>query len=316
MDTESRLQQLHDGLPDQPFARATALRDGAPRRGIDALLRSGRLTQPVRGILVKAGTPDDVVSRAAAVCRILPDGAAVCRGTAAWLLGVDARPLGGHRAPPPLECAVPKGRTPIRRPDVSCYATDLTAADVAEVAGVACVVPSRTAIDLARWSTPGIGLGAVDAMARSGLVVPAELLELVERWRGDRFVARARRLIELCDPRAESFGESAMRLRFCDAGFPAPELQISLCDASGRERRRLDMGYRDVRHAWEYDGEAHHRGEALEAADRQRRAEIERDWGWSAVSVTKNLVWGRSMLLEYAIGEVIGMQPAIRSRRW
>jgi hypothetical protein len=247
---------------------------------------------------------------------VLPEGAALCRVTAAWLVGIDARPLGTHVDDPPLECAVPLGTTPLRRPGLRCYVTDLVDEDVREVAGIPCVTPARTAIDLARWSIPGVGLGTLDAMARAGLIDPLELPVQVDRWRGDRFVGQARRLIGLCDPRAESQGESWLRLRFHDSGFPPPELQISLLDEFGVEIRRLDLGYRKRRCAWEYDGEAYHSGRAAEVADRVRRAEIESRWGWTVVGVGKNLVLGPSMMLENAIGEIVGMQPAIRRRLW
>jgi len=161
-----------------------------------------------------------------------------------------------------------------------------------------------------------MGLGALDAMARAGLVTPEELLLVVERWRGDRFVAQARRLIGLCDPRAESYGESWLRLRLHDAGFSAPELQICLADDDGVEVRRLDLGYPRQRYGLEYDGEEHHAGLAAEARDRARRDEIERRWGWTVVGVGKNLVLGHSMALEHAVGEVLGMEPLIRRRLW
>ncbi len=215
-----------------------------------------------------------------------------------------------------LECAVPLGVTPTRRRGICCHSTDLSADDVVDIGGVACISPERTAIDLARWSMPGVGLAVLDAMARKELIWPPDLLAMTQRWHGDRFIAQARRLIALCDARAESAGESWLRLRFHDAGFPPPDLQISLTDASGVERRRLDLGYRSHRHAWEYDGEAHHRGQEAERADRGRRTEIHRRWGWTVVGVGKNLVLGPSMALELAIGEVIGMQPAIRRRTW
>lgn len=308
--------RLLDDLPDRPFLAAEAVRRGAPRWALNQLLASRLLTRPVRGVLVKSDQPDDVRLRAAAICLVLPAGAAVCRGTAAWLMGIDARPPGAHREDPLLECAVPVGITPSRRHGIRCYATDLVDSDLVEIGGVACVSTARTAIDLARWSIPGVGLGVLDAMARAELIQPADLLAMTERWQGDRFIAQARRLIALCDPRAESAGESWLRLRFHDAGFPAPDLQIPLPDGNGVERRRLDLGYRSHRHAWEYDGEEHHRGERAERADRFRRNEIHRRWGWTVVGVGKNLVLGPSMSLELAIGEVIGMQPAIRRRAW
>jgi hypothetical protein len=303
-------------LPDVPFRRDAALRSGVRHTDLDTLTGEGLLCQPIRGVLLKGSVPDDLRSRAAAARLVLPGGAAICRVSAAWLLGVDARPPGAHTREPPLECAVPLGTTPVRRPGIRCYVTDLVDDDVVDIAGLPCVTPARTAIDLARWSLPGVGLGTLDAMTRDGLVDPAELLVQVERWRGDRFVAQARRLIGLCDPRAESRGESWLRLRFHDAGFPPPEPQISLVDEFGVEVRRLDLGYRKRRYGWEYDGEEFHAGRAAEAADRHRREQIERRWGWTVVGVGKNLVLGPSMALEYAIGEIVGMEPLIRRRAW
>lgn len=315
MTTESRIELL-SSLPDQPFRALTALNDGVPRSQLARLVADGLLRRPLRGVLVKTELRDDVHLRAAAIGLLLPPGSAVCRVAAAWLWGVDARPIGAHRDDPVLECVVPRGRVPVRHPNIRCYTSDIAEEDIVDVDGVACMSPTRTAIDLARWSMPGVGLATLDAMARARLIDPAELLVRAERWNGDRFIAQARRLISLCDPRAESAGESWARLRFCDAGFPVPELQVSLCDDRGVEVRRLDLGYTKYRSAWEYDGEEYHGGEEAERADLARRAEIESRWGWSVLGVGKNLVLGPSMALEYAIGEVIGMQPAISRRTW
>ena len=303
-------------LPSGPFRRSDALRRGIPTRALRELQRAGTLRQPLRGVLVPAACPDDVTVRARAAQLVLPEGAVACRGTAAWLLGVDARAPGDQDRPPDVECAVPRGVTPARRPGLRCYAVDLHPQDLTVLAGVTCTTATRTAVDLARWSTPGMGLAVLDRMARLGLVVREELVEQVERWRGDPFVARARRLVGLLDARAESFGESWLRLRLLDAGFPAPDLQISLRDDRGVERFRLDLGYVEHRWSCEYDGEAHHLGREAEAADRARRAVIERVWGWSVVGVHKNLVLGPSMALERAVGEVLGREPAIRRRLW
>jgi hypothetical protein len=311
-----RALEVLQALTEAPFLREAAVTSGVPPATLDELAAAGRIVQPLRGVWMRAGPPGSLRLRADAARLILPAGAALCRGTAAWLMGIDARAPGAHLADPVLECAVPRGRTPLRRAGVRCYVTDLVAQDVTEVAGLPCTTPERTAIDLARWSMPGMGLSVLDAMARAGLIVPAELLALTERWAGDRFIAQARRLVSLCDPAAESYGESWLRLRFCDAGFPLPDLQISLTDGTGSEVRRLDLGYRAMRHAWEYDGEEFHAGHAAEAADRRRRAEIERRWGWTVVGVGKNLVLGPSMALEYGIGEVVGMRPLIRRRLW
>jgi hypothetical protein len=93
-------------------------------------------------------------------------------------------------------------------------------------------------------------------------------------------------------------------------------LQIPLADRDGILVYRLDLGYEGPRLSWEYDGEEYHLGAQAEAADRRRRAEIERRWGWSVVAVGKNLVLGPSTALEWGIGEALGMEPRTRRRTW
>jgi hypothetical protein len=307
------LSAMLDDLPPGPHLAATL---GLSRRTVDRLVARGVLERPLRGVVRRTGSPDRLVDRAAAVALVLPPGAVLCRSTVAWLLDVDVRRPGEHLAQPRVECAVPRGREPISHSGVRCYVTDLRPDDVTEIAGLPCTTLARTAVDLARWSWPGAGMAALDRMARAGLIDPAELLIRVERWRGHPHVARARSMIVWCDPLAESEGESWLRLRFLDAGFPRPTLQIPLADANGVLRYRLDLGYEQHRAGWEYDGEEYHDGLEFEARDRRRREEIERRWGWSVVGLRKNLVLGRSMALEYGVGEVIGMLPGIRRREW
>ncbi len=50
-------------------------------------------------------------------------------------------------------------------------------------------------------------------------------------------------------------GESWLRLRIVDAGFPRPVVQIEVLDADGRCVYRLDLGWPDRRLAVEYDGQ-------------------------------------------------------------
>ena len=71
-----------------------------------------------------------------------------------------------------------------------------------------------------------------------------------------------------------------------------------------------------MRATYEYDGEEFHSGAEAEAADRRRRADIERRWGWTAVGVGTALVLGPSMALERAVGEALSLEPMIRRRRW
>ena len=85
--------------------------------------------------------------------------------------------------------------------------------------------------------------------------VPGEdLVPMLVPLRGQRWVARARWLIEHCEPGTESPGESWMRLRIVEAGLPRPQVAIEIRDSDGRLVYRLASGYPEQRVGLEYDG--------------------------------------------------------------
>jgi hypothetical protein len=282
---------------------------------LQQLTSDGLLRRLHREVLVDARVPDTVKLRAQALSLVLPEGAAIARQTAAWLYGVDARAPGQHLDLPEIVCVVPSDRaSPLRRPGISCHEADLRA-DVVHVAGVPCTSPLRTTVDLLRYAPPFIGLAAADSFARKALVLPAEVVSEVERWRGHRYTDRARRLAAQIEPKSESAGESWLRLRILDAGFPRPEAQIWVPE-EGPGAHRIDLGYRARRKGIEYDGEEFHAGPSERAHDEQRRTALERDHGWLVIGVGRGEVLGPSLALEYALGEFLGMEPQIRRRLW
>lgn len=311
------LRRMHEDLvlSGRPFGRHDAAAAGLSRRRLDRLTASGVLREPLYGVLVDSRRADTLQLRAACAGLVLPPGAAVGRRTAAWLWGVDARSPGEHPAVPDAECVVPARVEPVRRPGLRCFQAPLTDDEVVVVEGIRVTTPLRTALDCARYLPPFMGLGTIDAMAHQKLVVPQEMAVEIERFRGDRFVARARRLIAACEPRTESFGESWLRLRCLDAGFPRPEAQVRLPDDEC-PTWRLDLGFVEFQAGAEYDGEEFHSSDEQIAHDAYRREDCLRSFGWTVFGFTKALVLGPSMTLEYALGEVLSMTPRISRRLW
>jgi AbiEi antitoxin C-terminal domain len=299
----------------KPFDRVEARDIGLLRDDIIELLAAGMLRQPIRGVYLDAQVPDDLASRAACLKLRLPEGAAVCRLTAAWLLGVDALSPEQRVDPPLVECVVPRGRQPVRRPGVRSYAAAVSA-DVTELSGIPITTPRRTAIDVLRWLPPHVGLWVSDALAARRLVSREEVLVGLEEFAGCRGVARARYLADLIEPRSESFGESCLRLRIVDAGFPRPTAQIEVIDVTGHVVYRLDLGWENRKVAVEYDGEEFHSTPEQLAHDGRRRDALENDYGWRVLAVGRGEVFGRSLALERAIGELLSMAPTITRRRW
>lgn len=302
---------------DGPFTWRDADAHGLTLRDIASLVHSGRLVRPSKGLYLPAHLADDIDARAAAVGLVLPAGAALARESAAWFMGIDARPPGRWQDAPLLECLVPNGAVRIRRPGVSAYISDLPTDDIVDVNGVPCTSPTRTALDLARFRPRFVGLGVVDAFTHSGLTSVAELERATLALKGHRFIRRAREVIELCEPRTESPGESWTRLRVVEAGLPRPQVQISLRDENGVEVYRLDMGMEKERVAIEYDGVAHHlRTPAQSAHDDARRADIKARFGWDCVAATAEDVLGSRPTLEGAVMELLGVSIEFRRRVW
>lgn len=291
---------------------------GVGWRQLRRLQEAGTTSQLFRGVYLPADAVDDPIARARAVARILPPGAAVCRETAAWLHGIDVRTPGLHLQPPALQCIVPVGTARRRRPGVLSYESSLSAADVTTIHGVPTTTHERTALDLARYAKPFMGLAALDAYARLDAIDPALLLRRTRELAGERFIARARRLIKLCDPRAESAGESWLRLRIVEAGLPVPELQIELKDSRGRVVYRLDAGYQLHKVGAEFDGEMFHfRTHAQLRHDELRREDMRLRFGWTAVAFDKGHVLGHEPIVEQTIGDLIGhAQPLVRRSSW
>jgi hypothetical protein len=280
------------------------------------LLTEGSVVQASRGVYVPAEHAADPVVRARALARVLPRGAAVSRVGAAWIHGVDCRAPGQLTDPLPLDCVVATGREPPSPRGVSGHVDRLPDGDVVHVDGVPVTSPERTAVDLARFLPTFMGLAAVDALARGHRLDPAVLRRRIEEWPGQRYVVRARRVLALCEPETESFGESWLRLRIVDAGFPRPEIQIWIVDGDGVGCYRLDMGWTDRCVAVEYDGEEFHSSPQQLARDVSRRQRLAEEHGWHVVGVGKGKVLGRRLTLEQGIGELLGMEPQIRRRPW
>ncbi|HSS67904.1 MAG TPA: hypothetical protein VLK34_05090 [Nocardioidaceae bacterium] len=93
-----------------------------------------------------------------------------------------------------------------------------------------------------------------------------------------------RHLVSLATGKAESPGESWIRLAIYDANLPAPLVQVTVM-VEGREFR-LDLAYPKHRVCIEYDGEEFHSTLEQRAHDEARR-ELLRRHKWTVIVVTK-----------------------------
>lgn len=301
---------------DRPFTTAQAVAAGVGRKRLRALLLSGGVSSQVLGVH-RVGPPvTGVEERARLAAAVLPPGGVVARRTAAWLHGIDARWPGDSGAPVEVECLFDRSAPFARRSGVNGFRSDLDPADVTWAGGVRVTTPGRTAADLLRFIDAPLALAAADALAARKLIRVGDVRRVLERHRGERFVGPAWRLAGWIEPRAESVGESWLRLRLLEAGFPRPAAQVVVRGPGGRAVYRIDLGWPSLRVGVEYDGEEFHSGAGRVEEDRLRRERLERDFGWHVVGVGRGEVLGTHLDLEHGIGELLGRAPTLRRRRW
>ena len=207
----------------------------------------GLVRRMLQGVYVAAQAVDTMDCAPRALALVVPEAAVVTDRTAAWLHGVDILPRssGTHSA---ADQRLPHHRHPDGPPGVASAVARLLRTDVTVVQGVRVTTALRTALDLGRLLWRYDALAAIDGFLRIG--VPHEILIAeIGRFRGYRGVRQLRALAPLGDGRAESPGESALRLHWYDAGLPRPELQIWVYDDDGVAIYRLDIALPEIRYA-------------------------------------------------------------------
>jgi hypothetical protein len=130
----------------------------------------------------------------------------------------------------------------------------------------------------------------MDAMLRLLTFSHAELLHGVPRFAGMRWVTVLRELAPLADARAESPGESVLRLRWIDLSLPTPQPQVPVVLPGGRVVY-LDVGNETARFAAEYQGWEFHSSAIQVAHDDERQRLVEAE-GWVVTPVWRANLWG------------------------
>lgn len=278
---------------DQPFTAAMARREGVPRHRLTELGKQQLLRQPVRGVYLAAQAGDSNLLRAQSLALVVPADAVVCDEHAGWLHGAEmVLALNEHLALQPISMFRPSDHGRLRNKLSTSGERNLRATDVVEVLGVAVASPIRTAWDLGRRRFRERSLAGLDQMLRLRRFSHEELVAGVERFRGERWVRHLRELAPLADGRAESPGESVLRLRWRDCGLPVPKLQVEV-RRSGLLIARLDLGNEQLRYAAEYDGAEWHNSPAQLAYDRRRRNDVAYE-DWIIDALTKVNVFGHA----------------------
>ncbi|MFI2103798.1 hypothetical protein ACH436_10930 [Isoptericola sp. NPDC019693] len=187
--------------------------------------------------------------------------------------------------------------------------TALPERDVAVVDGLPVTTLERTVVDCARTLAPDQALVIADSALRGGADLGL-IGTIVEESVGKRGVRRAREVVDLADPRAESAGESLLRWIVHDAGLPAVEVGHGVTTRRGDAW--LDLAWPDRKVALEFDGAVKYSGGAYGDPARRlfdeklRQDALEED-GWLVIRV----VWDDLQRPEALVARI---RSALRSR--
>lgn len=129
----------------------------------------------------------------------------------------------------------------------------LPASHRAVLHGVAVTSSARTVADCARVLSPLAGLVTADSALRAG-VPRASVLDVLAYCSGWPGVRLAREVVAFADARSDSPLESGVRWQLAQAGLPAPELQLTICDEDGRDEGDVDFVWLAQRTILEADG--------------------------------------------------------------
>lgn len=156
--------------------------------------------------------------------------------------------------------------------------------EVTEIAQLPVTNPARTAFDLGRHQPRAEALSRMDALMRVAPFNAGDVEALVRRYGPVRGIRQLRTLLPLVDAGAASPKESWLRLLLIDGGLPRPETQIPVLDSGGYPFAYLDMGWRSIKLAVEYDGDQH-RTDRRQYVKDLRRLPMITDLGWETIRV-------------------------------
>lgn len=278
-------------MPSRPRpSRLTgpATRSLARAAGIsDQQLRHPDVVRLSRGTYLPRVVARDLAARVAAVLLTAPAGAVISHATAAALWGV-AIPLQPER--PQVDITVGTGSAVRGRRDRAVHRRPLDDDEVTRHRGFPLTTPARTWRDLAMVLSPPALLAVTDQLLAAGTTVH-ELSAQLDRRPHGRGRARARAVLPVADPRAESPMESVLRWLLHAAGLPRPVLQHEIRDDGARFVGRADLAWPGRKVLVEFDGDVHRERDVFVRDLRRQNRLIAA--GWVVLRFTSADVAGR-----------------------
>lgn len=264
-------------LRERPFRSAEALRCGITRKQ----LSSSTFRQIFRDVYVYAEIPDSLELRCRAASRLFRVPAIFCGLTAARLCGLPV-PAEDER----IHVAVPsRTPTPLRIRGMAIHEYDIPRQQVWVFRDFAMVRPERLFLELAALLPRLDLIIAGDQMLRAELATIVSIEAFLRRCYRRRGVRKARAACPLLEKKADSPGETRLRMLIVDAGLPRPVANRDIFDSlTGAWLARPDLSYPDLKIAIQYEGRHHQEDRVQYVYDTERDARIELE-GWIVIRV-------------------------------
>jgi len=276
-----RRELLADGCTDQMIRarikhgdlvriRHGSYVDGALWAGLDA---AGRHRLLIRAVLKRAH-PATVATHVSAAVEL---------GVPVW--GI---PLGD------VHVTRTDGRTGRREAGVVHHVGVLDEDDAEIVNGIPVSRPARCAVEVTAMTTVEPALVVVNGLLHSGLLTEQAFAEAVERYKHWPATLASRIVLQLCDGRIQSVGESRTAHLCWAQHLPRPEPQVPVVDEHGREFAYVDFAWRDHGVYLEFQGREKYfrfrrEGETLEEylmREKTREEQICQLTGWICIRIT------------------------------
>ena len=262
-------------LTAKPFRGSHAIAGGLLTR---AQLRGPAWRRLFRDVYVSATTRDDHLLRVTAAALVVPVGAAITGRSAALVWGAPLRDYDGD-----VEVLTPRRFGPVQ--GLAIRVGPIGGEDVVDRWGLPVCSPLRTCWEIARSLSDLDAVGWIDALARNRNLRRTHLTAEALRHFGEMGSLRAADALSLCDPRAESPPESALRVHIHRAGLARPTPQYRVM-THGEFVARVDLAWPRLKFAVEYDGQWH--VDPRQLADDRTRLRALQSVGWMVFHVTRS----------------------------
>ncbi|MGQ0777284.1 MAG: DUF559 domain-containing protein [Pseudonocardiales bacterium] len=266
--------------PDGLLLRDRALASVDPDDLLTAL-RSGRLRRIQRGIYLprRVEVTPLIMARAALVSSGVA-GAVPSHATAARVHHIVVPDE--HRV---QHVTVTRMQRRRNRRELHFHTRSIACNEVQRCEGVPVTTVARTLADLTSSLDRLPAVWALDDALRRRLCTEADVIAVVERWRGGAGCVQACERLEEADGVAESILETAGRLALRDRGVPLPIAQHLLRAHDGTVIARLDGAYLREKVALEFDGADPHGLPEAVFRDRWRQNRLP-ELGWTILRFT------------------------------